>query len=318
MFAGLGRFARIAWLRRQGWASALVAAVALSAVAPASATAKVSRTAAVAKSPPRVDLSRSAPMEVHLVRSDEPGCEPNCHEWIAAQGRIEAGTLRRFKTALAKAGGRKLPVLVHSPGGSVADALALARLIRKSGLDVVVGKTEFAKCAARDAACRKLGAKGARLGSPVAKGSVCASACPFVLAGGVRRLAGPGGAIGVHRISSFQVMTKVLRQYRVVNRTEWGIPVAQEKKLVSEKTLSKTMVPTVTTDKTYAELRAFFAEMGISADIMPLVQRTPSDTMRWLTSREVMGFKLVNTFANGEQLLRRGKVRVSPPSGRTL
>ena len=312
MFAGLGRFTRL------GLASVLFTAVAVSVGAPTALTAKSSRAAAAAKPAHRVDLSRSPPMEVHLVRSDEPGCEPHCHEWIAAQGRIEAGTLRRFKTALAKAGGRKVPVLVHSPGGSVADALAMARMIRKSGLDVVVGKTEFAKCTAKDVACRNHAAKGRRLGRPVATGSVCASACPFVLAGGVRRLAGPGGAIGVHRISSFQVTTKVLRQYRVVTRTQWGMPVAQEKKLVSEKTLSKTMVPTVTTDKTYAELRTFFAEMGISADIMPLVQRTPSDTMRWLTSREVMGFKLVNTFANGEQLLRRGKVRVLPPSGRTL
>lgn len=262
--------------------------------------------------PARVDLSKTPPMEVHLVRSNEPGCEPNCPQWIAAQGRIDSGTLRRFNKAIAKAGQGKLPVLIHSPGGSVSDALAIARLIRKNGLDVVVGKTEFDKCAPRDAACRKLEAQGIRFGMPAARGSVCASACPFVLAGGVRRLAGPGGAVGVHRISSFQVYTKVLRQYRVVTKTEWGIPVAREKQIISEKTLSKTMVPTVTADKTYAELRAFFTEMGVSNDIMPLVQRTPSDRMHWLSAREVLNFKLVNTFASGQQLLRLGRVKVAP------
>ena len=55
-----------------------------------------------------------APMQVHLVRSAEPGCEPHCAEWIAAQGRIEAGSAARFRRALRRLGGRKLPVLVQA------------------------------------------------------------------------------------------------------------------------------------------------------------------------------------------------------------
>lgn len=271
--------------------------------------------AAFAARPPlRAKPVPTPAMEVHLVRSGEPGCEPGCPEWIAAQGRIEAGTLRRFKAALAKAGKRRLPVLIHSPGGSVADALSMARLVRARGLDVVVSKTDLVTCDRQDAECRKLAAKGVRIGVPVADAAMCLSACPFVLAGGVRRLAGPGGAIGVHRISTFQIYTKVLRRFRYETKTQWGIPVGVEKRVVSEKTLSRTKVPTVTSDKSYAELKSFFIEMGVSPDIMPLVQRTPSDRIRWLSAVELVRFKLVTRLATGEQLILRSKVKVNRPA----
>ena len=258
------------------------------------------------------------PMEVVIVRSNEPGCEPNCLEWIAAQGRIDANSPLRFKKALAQAGPRKLPVLIHSPGGSVSDALAIGRMIRAKGLDVVVSKTEVAKCAPADTACQKLKTRSVSLGSPVTFGSACASSCPFILAGGVRRLVGPGTAVGVHRISSFQIYTKVIRQYRIVTKTQWGLPVAREKQIVAEKPVSRTVVPTITSDKTYVEIRQHFEQMGISADIMPLVQRTPSESLRWLTAKELTGFKLSTAYVNGEMLIKTTKVKVVPPVGTGL
>ena len=92
-------------------------------------------------------------MRFVVVRSSAPGCEPNCPEWISAQGTIEAGTPALLKRALKKLGGRKLPIVVDSPGGNVDAALALGRMIRKSKLDIAVGKTWFEGCQPEDKDC---------------------------------------------------------------------------------------------------------------------------------------------------------------------
>ncbi|WP_353806251.1 hypothetical protein [Mesorhizobium sp.] len=97
------------------------------------------------------NTKKSAPdlgptMRFVVVRSSAPGCEPTCPEWISAEGSIEAGTPALFKRTLKGLGGRKLPVVVDSPGGNVEAALALGRLLRKNKLDIAVGKTRFTGC----------------------------------------------------------------------------------------------------------------------------------------------------------------------------
>jgi hypothetical protein len=62
-------------------------------------------------------------------------------------------------------------VALDSPGGSVVDALEIGRLIRDKG---------FA--------------------TSVAAGSLCASSCPLVFAGGTERIAAPSAALAVHQI----------------------------------------------------------------------------------------------------------------------
>src|SRR5262245_53671387 len=93
---------------------------------------KVSRS----KAPPS-----DPPMKVYVVTSAEEGCEPNCRQWIAAQGKIVAGSLAQFKSALGKIGKSNMPVLIHSGGGLAEEAMAIGRLIHKKGLDVAVAKT---------------------------------------------------------------------------------------------------------------------------------------------------------------------------------
>jgi hypothetical protein len=39
-------------------------------------------------------------MKVYVVTSAQDGCEPDCPQWIAAQGQIVDGSLARFKKAL--------------------------------------------------------------------------------------------------------------------------------------------------------------------------------------------------------------------------
>ena len=59
------------------------------------------------------------PMDVFIVQSSEPGCEPNCPAWISAQGTIRPGVVAQLKSVLKKLGKQKLPVLIESPGGTV-------------------------------------------------------------------------------------------------------------------------------------------------------------------------------------------------------
>ncbi|TIU85827.1 MAG: hypothetical protein E5W03_09965, partial [Mesorhizobium sp.] len=81
-------------------------------------------------------------MQFAFVRSNAPGCEPTCPEWISAEGAIQADTPALFRRVLKILNGRKLPIVVNSPGGDVNAALTLGRLIRKNKLDIAVGKTQ--------------------------------------------------------------------------------------------------------------------------------------------------------------------------------
>ncbi len=87
------------------------------------------------------------------------------------EGGIEPGAATRFAAEVEKRGGYIKTVVLSSPGGSVADALAIATMIREHGFDTEVGA-----------------------------GSYCASSCPLVFAGGRHRIAAPTASIGVHRV----------------------------------------------------------------------------------------------------------------------
>lgn len=85
-------------------------------------------------------------------------------------GTIDTGAAQRFAAEVAARGEYIRAVSLDSPGGSLEDAMAMARLIRKNG---------FA--------------------TEVADGAICASSCPLVLAGGAERHVGARAAIGLHQ-----------------------------------------------------------------------------------------------------------------------
>ena len=85
-------------------------------------------------------------------------------------GTIEPGAAQRFAGEVAAHGDRIRTISLESPGGSLDDAMAMARLIRGKG---------FA--------------------TEVADGAICASSCPLVLAGGAQRHVGQRAAIGLHQ-----------------------------------------------------------------------------------------------------------------------
>jgi hypothetical protein len=116
-------------------------------------------------------------------------CGSACKEWVSAKGAIMPETARDFETF---ARGRDLSgkvVVLESPGGAVTAGLALGRAFRRLNMTVAVGQT----------AMLPADASGEQRASYSPK-AVCASMCPFVLLGGVRRHVPPESRILVHQI----------------------------------------------------------------------------------------------------------------------
>jgi hypothetical protein len=240
-------------------------------------------------------------MEVHIVRSADPKCEPDCPQWIAAQGRIVPGTAAKFRKVLRQLGKRKLPVLIDSGGGAVNDALAIGRLMRSNELTVAVTRTAFEPCAPKDAACRKAKTGGELRGRAQGFLSKCASSCAFILAGGTERLVGRGTGVGVHQIS----MT--LLRYQVWTRRSFGMPVETKRTLVSREKVGSSHAEA---QSTYARIGKFFSEMGIRDHIMTLIMQTPNDSIRWLNPNELQWTRIATKLMTGEDLI----AGVEPPS----
>lgn len=257
------------------------------------------------------------PMQVSIVRLDQPGCEPTCVEWIMAQGRIENATPAEFKKVFNKLGKSRLPVLVDSPGGVVDAGLAIGRLIRAKGLDVAVTKTVLAPCDPKDAECRKLKAKGILLGKPEARISRCASSCAFVLAGGVRRYVGPWTVVGVHEIKSTSTLRQYRQHFRIERRYSWGVPVETRKTLLREETLSLTKLEGPADEKVYERVRLYFAEMGVAGPIMALFRSAPHNGIKWLRLPDMQSTNIATDFINGEQVLTQ-RVASAPPAVGTV
>jgi hypothetical protein len=196
------------------------------------------------------------------VTSAEAACKPDCPEWLSAEGRIEPGTAKVFAVAIANLKGRRLPILIHSPGGSVADAGAMGELIRAKGLAVAVARTLIANCPEGSLKCPD------GPGTAITGGAACASACVLVLAGGVERLAAPSARIGVHQITT------------VVSETEGLAHLKSTRKLYEQKGVD-------------AAVEAYLAATGVGEPVMTLMRKTSAASIRWLSPAELKDSRLL-------------------------
>jgi hypothetical protein len=154
--------------------------------------------------PAESNPAESPPIEFFVATGPANACGPGCDAWIAADGRIDLHAAQRLRKVLARLGSRQLPLLLHSPGGSVLGAIALGRLVRSRNLTVSVARTTPVDCRAdtpRDKACETLMRAGQNLVSALdPSGAMCNSACVLVLAGGAQRSVPPWVRLGVHAI----------------------------------------------------------------------------------------------------------------------
>jgi hypothetical protein len=212
-------------------------------------------------------------MEVVIVRSTKPGCEPLCPEWISAEGTITSATPAKFTKIFKQLKKQKLPVVIRSPGGDISAAIAIGNMIRKRGLDVGVGVTKFEGCSALDKKCRlPVAQKGVYRGIAVDETAYCFSACPLILASGVNRVAGPATLVGVHQPISKR--TERILKYQITYRMIKGKKHIISKKLISE-SRGKTFVKTGIDKRLRKELQAYLKTMGISESLIAEMEKAP-------------------------------------------
>lgn len=158
-------------------------------------------------------------------------------------GTIGAGAAVRFAEEIAQRGEYVKTVVLNSPGGSVADALEMGRLIREKGLSTQVDS-----------------------------GTLCASSCPLVFAGGVERRAGRQAAIGVHQIYAASLSTDPAQALAAA-----GVAMADAQRVTAKVTRQ-------------------LAESGVDPALWLHALETPPDRLYYLKPQEMEDLKLVTTW----------------------
>ena len=114
---------------------------------------------------PQPDGAMARPMTFELVSGGK----------LVATGTITPGISESFAAEVSRRGDYIKTVVLNSPGGSVADALIMGRLIRER-----------------------------KFATEVEAGKYCASSCPLLFAGGIERRAGDKAVIGVHQVAAIR------------------------------------------------------------------------------------------------------------------
>jgi hypothetical protein len=114
---------------------------------------------------PQPDGAMARPMTFELVSGGK----------LMATGTITPGISESFAAEVSRRGDYIKTVVLNSPGGSVADALIMGRLIRER-----------------------------KFATEVEAGKYCASSCPLLFAGGIERRAGDKAVIGVHQVAAIR------------------------------------------------------------------------------------------------------------------
>ncbi|RUY02639.1 MAG: hypothetical protein EOS81_12990 [Mesorhizobium sp.] len=249
-------------------------------------------------------------MRFVVVRSSATGCEPNCPEWISAEGTIEAGTPALFRRLLKTLDGRQLPIVVNSPGGNVDAALQLGRMIRKNKLDIAVGITEFSGCSPGMKNCRGDDARQQPYsGVAYDSGAMCNSACPLMFAGGIRRVVGEWAYLGVHQI------TTTFRREKLLYRTTYRI-VNGKKKIIGTRVVSRKNAGSY---KTYEmskavekRLSAYLKEMGVEQGVLDVMKTTPASDIRQIEPDDMLEMKLVTSLDSLDLLTEKSMCLRNP------
>lgn len=249
------------------------------------------------------------PMQFAIVRSNVSGCEPNCPQWISAEGVVTPKTPGELRKILKQAGKARLPVLITSSGGDIDAAIAMGEIIRARKLDVGVGWTLFDGCWPNETICLIHGQQqGLFRGTPVTFRAYCVSACAFILAGGQKRLAG-GATLGITEFSSTVTTQRIVYQerYRVVNG---------KKKVISRKVLRREPAKSRTTTRLDKSARRKFGtyagRMGLAKGFLALFAKAPPQSVYFLTSKEALAARLVTTLDSALSLVDNGLCQATP------
>ncbi|TIP23678.1 MAG: hypothetical protein E5X67_32250 [Mesorhizobium sp.] len=292
---------------RAGWWRGLVRLVPVVAMAMAAFAAKA-EDVFPKWSDPETWTDGFSEMRFIVVRSSATGCEPNCPEWISAEGAIEAGTPAKLKRILKTLGRRPLPIIVNSPGGNVGAALQLGRIIRKNKLDIAIGTTSFTECWPGAVGCPADDGKGAaHFGIASDGGAMCNSACPLMFAGGVRRVAGSWAYLGVHQITTTYFPST--RHFRTTYQTIRG----KKYRVTTETVTQGESYKTYKMSKAFSrKISAYLREMGVGRGVLDTMKATPASDIRQIALDDMLTMKLVTSRDSLDILTLAGICRRSP------
>jgi hypothetical protein len=211
------------------------------------------------------------PLHLYLAKGGANACGQGCSEWIAAEGRFDPGSAARAMAYLRRHAARRLPVFLHSPGGSGMEAVALGRQLRKLGVTTGVGRTVPRACAGvdeRSVACRVAKRSGQAVAADWRPDGGCNSACVFALLGGKVRQVPPSARLGVHAGK----LTGVRRYSdgRVQPMTSQQLAMHKGKMAEID-----------------AELGRYVREMGIDGRLMDTARKVPNESVHYLSRDEI-------------------------------
>ena len=197
-------------------------------------------------------------------------CGPGCSQWIAAEGKIETGTVDRLQQLLAQLKGARPPIFFHSPGGSVTGSILLGELIRARKLTVSVGHTVPLNCD-REPKSQNSCDADIRAGHPIEAKldpltAMCNSGCVYALAGGVVRLIPPWVTLGIHDIGLDLAAAKIRHP--------------SSRLIEAAKAVSRT------------RLRSYIRRMGIDEGLLTEAFATPFTSIGRLTRDDAARFGL--------------------------
>ncbi len=252
------------------------------------------------KEPAKTDEKKNSEpdMSFVVVRASYSWCEPDCIQWISAEGKIETNTAEKFAQLLNDPKLRKLPVVVNSGGGSITSALAMGRLIRKYKMDTAVGRTNLTACTQDDrekGKCKADPVLKAHDGKATPYRAYCGSACPLMLLGGMHRVVDPASYIGLHQ------PTNTSRPYRDWYTIRYRM-VKGKKEIISrtfvKRVYEKTKIEVGITPRIRENLIPYIKQMGGSPDILVEMSKAAPKDMNWISyasrDREKLGLVTAN------------------------
>lgn len=160
---------------------------------------------------------------------------------LTLTGRISEGDATRFSDYLETLEALPSQVYLNSPGGSVSDALTIGRALRARDMNTVMSASD-----------------------------ICLSACPYILAAGVSRIADADAMIGVHQ--HYFGQNTVLPAFVAVEQIQRG----------------------------QGEVMSYLQEMGVDPLMMQPALLTPSDEIYLLTPVERSTYRLTTVDGDPE------------------
>jgi hypothetical protein len=216
------------------------------------------------------------PLTIYIATGDDDACGINCNEWVAAEGAFDPGSSVRLKKFLAQLGDRKLPIFFDSPGGVVAQALAIGRILREREMTAGVAKTLSADCSVISrSACDKLKRSGKKLKADlVTVRAQCNSACVYALAGAKVRQVLPGAHLGIHA----DKLVRIYNDGRMIAPTRAQLSPREKTRIADDR----------------KRLKSYIVEMGLSGELIDAATAVSHETIHRLSPDEVARYGIDN------------------------